>query len=239
MRANVGVIVGRDVRRPGHALLWDLMGGGVVARNDFKPLAWNQALMKAYVDTAMGAHEATDEDVDRSVYYEASDIEMSAGDIDELCENESAEPGTLRAYEGVKRATELTEEAGTIDISRSRNDHRRALLRLIDIANASGDLLEDENENGAEEATIADTHGNEIEREEPNEDTAIAESDNPDFESDTARDLERDVPDAESPSMEKETRTDEEEDMREEIKILRELLAAEIRKEARHRNTIQ
>jgi hypothetical protein len=159
MRANVGVIVGRDVRRPGHALLWDLMGGGVVARNDFKPLAWNQALMKAYVDTAMGAHEATDEDVDRSVYYEASDIEMSAGDIDELCENESAEPGTLRAYEGVKRATELTEEAGTIDISRPRNDHRRALLRLIDIANASGDLLEDENENETEEATTADAHG--------------------------------------------------------------------------------
>jgi hypothetical protein len=37
--------------------------------------------------------------------------------------------------------------------------------------------------------------------------------------------------------MEEETRTDEEEDMREEIKVLRELLAAEIRKEARHRNT--
>jgi hypothetical protein len=37
--------------------------------------------------------------------------------------------------------------------------------------------------------------------------------------------------------MEEETRTDEEVDMREEIKVLRELLAAEIRKEARHRNT--
>ncbi len=66
MRAKVGVKIGRDVRRPGHAFIWDLIGGGVVARNDFKPLSWNQALMKAYIDAAVGSHDATGQDIERS-----------------------------------------------------------------------------------------------------------------------------------------------------------------------------
>ena len=141
MRAIVGVIVGRDIRRPGHALVWDLLGGGVVVRNDFKPLAWNQALLRAYIDTAMGAHEAENQQIDRRVYYEPNDIELSDEDIDELCENENAEPGSLRiAYEDTRGA--MRAPTDSIDITRTRGEHARSLMRLIDVANSSGELLE-------------------------------------------------------------------------------------------------
>ena len=136
MRANVGVIVGRDVRRPGNALLWDLIHGGAVVRNDFKPLVWNQALMKAYIDTAMGSHDASN--VDHMVYYQPSDIELSSKEIEELCENDNAEPGSLPCHEGVI----IDEYKDDIDLKRSKEEHKKALLRLIDVANASGELLE-------------------------------------------------------------------------------------------------
>ena len=142
MRGIVGVIVGRDIRRPGHALLWDLLGGGVVARNDFKPLAWNQALLKAYIDTAMGANEAENQIVDRRVYHEPSDIELSDSDISELCEDENAEPGSLRNYEKMRMTGATRTSPDSIDISHSKEDHTRSLIRLIDLANSSGELLE-------------------------------------------------------------------------------------------------
>ena len=106
--------------------------------------------MKAYVDTSMGAHDVTSNDVDRAVYYEASDIE-------ELCENEDTEPGTLRSYEGVRIANENvvnphgTDPDGNIDIYRSKEDRRKALLRLIDVANASAELLQTKDEDYGEE----------------------------------------------------------------------------------------
>lgn len=142
MRATVAVIVGRDVRRPGHALLWDLLKGGVVARNDFRPLTWNQALLRAYVDAALGSHEATGDEVVREAYYEPSDIQLSAKDIEDLCEDDAAEPGSLRGYEGVRLASAAR------DIPDSTNgderDRTSSVLRLIDVANASGELLEPE-----------------------------------------------------------------------------------------------
>ena len=166
MRGVVGVIVGRDVRRPGHAILWDLLGGGVVARNDFKPLAWNQALLKAYVDTSMGAHEAENQEVDRRVYFEPTDIELSDEDVDELCEDENAEPATLRGYEGARLASAAKTMDDSIDISRSKQDHTRALLRLIDVANASGELLESHEDDHDGGETMAE-RSEEKERAEP------------------------------------------------------------------------
>lgn len=143
MRAKVGVIIGRDVRRPGHAFIWDLIGGGVVARNDFKNLSWNQALLKAYIDAAVGSHDAVGQAMERSVYYEPSDIELGDEDVEALCEDECATAGNLHSYEGVKAAGDEGAH-GSIHLNRSKEDHRKALLRLIDVANASGELLEDD-----------------------------------------------------------------------------------------------
>ena len=150
MRAKVGVIVGRDVRRPGHAQIWDLLGGGVVTRNDFKSLSWNQALLKAYIDTAMGAHQAEDLSVDRSTYYEPTDVELSSEDVHELCEDESAEPGNLQQYKDMREAADTEEDS--LHVNKPAGEHRQALLRLIDVANASGHLLSNEDEERDSEA---------------------------------------------------------------------------------------
>ena len=137
MRAKVGVIVGRDIRRPGHAIIWNLLDKGTVARNDFKPLQWNQALLRAYLDAAMVSHDAQDQAVERSAYYEPSDVEMSHGDlISQLADRLGV----------ISHGTEYDSEDRPIEIARSKEDHRRALQRLTDVANASGHLLEEEEE---------------------------------------------------------------------------------------------
>ena len=141
MRATVAVIIGRDARRPGHAVLWDLLKGGAVTRNDFRPLSWNQALLRAYIDAALGSHEAIGHEVEREAYYEPSDIQLSAQDIDDLCEDEAAEPGSLRDYEGVRLASEAADEHEGLQSPQSVESRRNAVIRLIDLANASGELL--------------------------------------------------------------------------------------------------
>ena len=36
---------------------------GVVSRTDFRPLTWNEAHLRAYIDTALGSHETTGDEV--------------------------------------------------------------------------------------------------------------------------------------------------------------------------------
>ena len=48
----------------------------------------------------------------------------------------------MRGYEGAQQASGGNDTQDSVDITRSREDHARALLRLIDIANASGELLQ-------------------------------------------------------------------------------------------------
>ena len=201
----------------------------MVARNDFKPLAWNQALLKAYVDTSMGAHEAENQEVDRRVYFEPTDIELSDKDVDELCEDENAEPATLRGYEGARLASATEATSDSIDISRSKQDHTRALLRLIDVANASGELLDShENEHDGGE-TMGKRSGEKerVESCEPVESAPRTCDDNPPANEDSADGL----PDDESEDAAKD-KSHAEEDAKAELRYLKHMHLEELRKPA-------
>ena len=231
MRATVAVIVGRDAKRPGHALLWDLLKGGVVARNDFKPLAWNQALLRAYIDTALGSHEATGDEVAREAYYEPSDIQLSAQDIEDLCEDDAAEPGSLRGYEGVRLSSEAVEERRRSQAPQSKENRQKAVIRLIDLANASGELLgshEDENGDSAAIDEGSEAANMESNMEEHGDSAAVDGG-----ASAGAATMEGDASDAEEQRGASPKAADQQtvaEDARAEIRYLRHLHAEELRK---------
>ena len=133
-RAKVGIIIGRDVRRPGHAIIWDLINGGALPRNDFKTLEWNQALLKAYIDAAMASHESNGVDVPRAVYYDASDITLSGDDVSKLVEDPNATIASIRG--GAPDLGEKDDNPGP-DIW----ENKLAMQRLRDISNASAQKL--------------------------------------------------------------------------------------------------
>ena len=136
-RARVGIIVGRDVRRPGHAIIWDLINGGALARNDFKTVEWNQALLKAYIDAAMASHESHGAEVPRAVYYEATDIVLSGEDLEKLVDDPHSTIASIRG-----QATEVdSDHEGETNRNLDIWQNKQSMQRLRDMESASAQNL--------------------------------------------------------------------------------------------------